>query len=92
MDGRPCTGAGERSLKAGSKEETVFQGTAERVDPRKEIQETEIGFLAETTEQFCWFVDWIQQENLKVILIYQKNEYYFQDGYMQKVKKIRQCK
>lgn len=62
------------------------------MDTSQKSQETEIGFLAETTEQFCWFVDWIQQEQLKVILIYQKHEYYFKDGYMQKVKKIRQCK
>lgn len=92
LDGGSCFGAGERSAQASNEETPIFQGTAERVDKSQKSQETEIGFLAETTEQFCWFVDWIQQEQLKVILIYQKHEYYFKDGYMQKVKKITQCK
>lgn len=92
MDGRKCVGTGQGSLETKTEEkDTINQTEVRRMDSVKE-EETIIGFLAESTEQFMWFVDWIMQEEMTCILIYNKREYYYKKGFLSHSVSVRQCK
>jgi len=93
LDGTERPGTSQGSTKAATKESADIKGTfREMVDAYKKKEAVQVGFLAENTTEFAWFVDWIADEEITCILIYQRREYNFLDGRLKIIGAIRQCK